>query len=162
MKCPERSATPVISMTPAGLATRFIGLKEVRGSMSNPQILSMLNLDKKWPKDDSVAWCSAFVNYVCWLLNVPRSHSLKARSWLEVGREVPSLPLARLGWDVVVLKRGRGLQPGPDVLDAPGHVGFFVVSDGDKVSVLGGNQKNKVCIAEYSRKRVLQVRRLLP
>ena len=74
-----------MDITAYDLASRFIGIKEVRGSVSNPQILSMLRLDSSWPKGDEVPWCSAFVNYPAWLLRLPRSKSLRARSWLEVG-----------------------------------------------------------------------------
>src|SRR5688500_8928758 len=86
------------------LAGRFVGIKEVPGTTANPQILAMLQLDDDWPKDDSVPWCSAFTNYIAWLLRLPRSKSLLARSWLAVG-EVVSLEDAIPGFDVVVFKR---------------------------------------------------------
>lgn len=34
------------------LAQRFVGIKEVPGSTSNPQILDMLPLYMEWPKGD--------------------------------------------------------------------------------------------------------------
>ncbi|SFL95469.1 TIGR02594 family protein [Marinobacter zhejiangensis] len=141
------------------LAQRFVGVSEVPGTTSNPQVLAMLRLDNKWPEDDSVPWCSAFTNYITWLLRLPRSKSLRARSWLLVG-EVIELDKARAGFDVVILKRGKGTQPGPDVIDAPGHVGFFAGSEGSDVLVLGGNQGDTVSIARYAKSRVLGIRRL--
>lgn len=141
------------------LAQRFVGVSEVPGTTSNPQVLAMLRLDNKWPEDDSVPWCSAFTNYITWLLRLPRSKSLRARSWLLVG-EVIELDQARAGFDVVILKRGKGTQPGPDVIDAPGHVGFFAGSEGSDVLVLGGNQGDTVSIARYAKSRVLGIRRL--
>ena len=146
-------------MTPYHLAQRFIGTTEVPGATANPQILAMLHLDGKWPKDDSVPWCSAFVNYVAWLLRLPRSKSLAARSWLGVGTPIP-LEEAMAGWDVVILQRGTGPQPGPSVLNAPGHVGFYAGRQGKDVLVLGGNQGDTVSIAPYPASRVLGVRRL--
>ena len=102
------------------VAQRYAGIKEVDGTTSNPQILAMLKLDDTWPEDDSVPWCSAFANYVAWLLRLPRSKILRARSWLLVG-EVIDLKNAESGFDVVIIfKRGSGSQPGPDVIDAPG------------------------------------------
>jgi uncharacterized protein (TIGR02594 family) len=141
------------------LAQRFVGIKEVPGTASNPQILTMLTLDDGWPDDDGVPWCSAFTNYIAWLLRLPRSKSLRARSWLNVG-EVISLEAAEPGFDVVIFKRGTGQQPGPDVIDAPGHVGFFAGIDGAKVLALGGNQGDTVSVSPYLKKNVLGVRRL--
>jgi hypothetical protein len=47
-----------MNITAFDLAQRFVGIKEIAGSVSNPQILAMLKLDDDWPKDDSVPWCS--------------------------------------------------------------------------------------------------------
>ena len=142
------------------LAQRFSGIKEVDGPTSNPQIMAMLKLDMNWPDDDEVPWCSAFMNYVCWLARLPRSKSLRARSWLEVGLAV-KLKDAVPG-DVVILQRGGGDQPGPTVIDAPGHVGFYAGWDDDQwIEVLGGNQSNTVKVSKYPVSRLLGVRRLV-
>jgi len=141
------------------LAQRFVGTQEVNGTTSNPQVLAMLRLDDAWPEDDSVPWCSAFTNYVAWLLRLPRSKSLRARSWLSVG-EVIAFENADPGFDVVIFKRGSGTQPGADVIDAPGHVGFYAGTEGTKVLVLGGNQGDSVSITAYPKSRLLGVRRL--
>lgn len=141
------------------LAQRFVGIKEVPGSTSNPHILAMLSLDAEWPKDETVPWCSGFVNYVAWLLRLPRSKSLRARSWLTVG-EVIGLPEAEAGFDIVVFKRSGNNQPGPNVIKAPGHVGFFAGIEGNKILVLGGNQNDSVNISHYPKSRLLGVRRL--
>ena len=153
------------------LAGRFIGVKEVSGPVSNAHILAMLRLDNTWVEGDETPWCSALVNYVCWLLRLPRSKSLAARSWLTVGIPI-ALESARPGFDVVILKRGEGEQPGPEVLAAPGHVGFFAglenvqrrtIGDPDtrRVLLLGGNQGDSVSVSPFSVSRVLGVRRLL-
>lgn len=141
------------------LARTFLGTREAPGAVANLQILSWLRLDNSWPTDDAVPWCSAFANYVAKLLGLPRSRDLRARSWLRVGSPVP-LAIAEEGFDVVVLARGEGPQPGPDVADAPGHVGFYCGHDAEVVRVLGGNQGDAVTIAEFPVERVLGVRRL--
>lgn len=141
------------------LAQRFVGVAEVPGAGSNAHVLAMLRLDAGWPAGDGVPWCSAFVNYVAWLLRLPRSKSLAARSWLGVGVPV-GLELAAPGFDVVVLKRGAGVQPGPEVLEAPGHVGFFAGLELDRVLILGGNQGDRVSVAGFPAADVLGVRRL--
>ena len=89
------------------LAQRFIGQRELPGTDdNNPVIMSMLHVDGAWPKDDEVPWCSGYVNYIAWLLRLPRSKSLRARSWLNVGEVVGSIEDADVGFDVVILKRG--------------------------------------------------------
>jgi uncharacterized protein (TIGR02594 family) len=151
----------MITTSAFSIARRFIGLKEVAGVASNPQILAMLRLDENWPEGDETAWCSAFVNYVAWLLRLPRSKSLTARSWLQVGIPIQLAEAAADG-DVVILQRGGGNQPGPEVIEAPGHVGFFAGYDAGRkiVQLLGGNQGNAVGIASFPAERILGIRRL--
>lgn len=140
------------------LAERFIGIEEISGQLDNPLIMAMLKLDMNWPEHDEVPWCSAFANWICWLARLPRSKNLRARSWLEVGRGIP-LKDAVVG-DIIVLKRGSGDQPGPEVIDAPGHVGFFAGHSGMFIEVLGGNQSDTVKVSRYLASRLLGVRRL--
>ena len=141
------------------MAQRFVGTKEIGGDTDNPAVMAFLKLDNSWPEHDEVPWCSAFVNYVCWLLRLPRSKSLRARSWLLVGQAI-QLGDAEPG-DVIVLNRGNGPQD-PGVIEAPGHVGFYagLGDDGDVIEVLGGNQSDGVNVARYSVERLLGVRRL--
>jgi uncharacterized protein (TIGR02594 family) len=140
------------------LAQRYSGIKEVGGAVDNPQILAMLKLDNSWPQNDEVPWCSAFANYICWLCSHPRSKDLRARSWLNIGRGIP-LEQAEPG-DIVVIKRGSGDQPGPEVIDAPGHVGFYAGMFGEFIEILGGNQGDTVKVSRYPRDRLLGIRRL--
>ena len=140
------------------LAQRYVGIEEVGGSLDNPAILAMLRLDNKWPEGDEVPWCSAFTNHICWLARLPRSKDLRARSWLTVGKGI-NLDNAEPG-DIIVLKRGRGEQPGPEVLDAPGHVGFYAGRFDGFIEILGGNQTDTVKVSRYPAKRLLGVRRL--
>jgi uncharacterized protein (TIGR02594 family) len=148
-----------VNVTAFDVAKRFLDVEEVEGMASNPLVLAMLKLDARWPKDDATPWCSAFVNFVAWLLGLPRSKSLAARSWLLVGEPI-ELFEARQSNDVVILKRGSGNQPGPAEINAPGHVGFFAGRAPGEVIVLGGNQGNQVSIQRYPSERVIGVRRL--
>lgn len=140
-----------LAVTPFELAQRFVGTKEVAGLASNPLILAMLQLDADWPKDDDVPWCSAFTNWICWLLRLPRSKSLAARSWLVIGEGIDAGE-ARVGFDVVVLRRG----------DSPlsGHVGFYAGWQDQDILLLGGNQGNGVSVAPFDADRIVSVRRL--
>lgn len=119
----------------------------------------MLREVATWPTGDDVPWCSAFANHVARMLGLARSEDLRARSWLKVGTAV-ELFEAKAENDVVILRRG-GNDAGPEVLDAPGHVGFFAGRQGPSVVlVLGGNQGDAVTIAPFHAADVLGVRRL--
>jgi len=152
-----------VSVTAYSLANTFQGLKEIPGEKNHPLIVWWLSLCGLDGHPDETPWCSAFVNGVCWLLRdwgIPRTNSARARSWLRVGIVVP-IESATKGWDVVVLKRGQGPQPGPEVLDAPGHVGFYAGrDDAGRILVLGGNQSNTVNIQPFSIADLLGIRRL--
>lgn len=140
-------------MTPYALAQRFVGeIREMPGVQHHPFIqwahmLCSLGADQP----DETPWCSSFVNAIAWVLNLPRSKSAAARSWLNVG-QVIQLRDAVAGSDVVILSRGSN--------PAQGHVGFFAGLQGDRVFVLGGNQGNEISIAPFDARDVLGVRRL--
>jgi uncharacterized protein (TIGR02594 family) len=140
------------------IAQRFVGTEEIVGTLDNPVLMAMLKLDNDWPEHDEVPWCSAFVNFVCWLVRLPRSKNLRARSWLAVGATV-ELEDAEIG-DIVILQRGSGDQPGPEVLNAPGHVGFYAGMNGNFIELLGGNQSNTVKVSLYPKSRLLAVKRI--
>lgn len=139
-------------MTAYQIAARFIGIREMKGVRHHPLIQWWLSLCKYGlDAADEVPWCSAFVNGVAWQLDLPRTQSAAARSWLDVGRAVP-LSEAQVGFDVVILERG----------DSPkaGHVGFYSAHSAQTVTLLGGNQSDAVTIQTFDRSRVIGVRRL--
>jgi hypothetical protein len=114
---------------------------------------------------DEVPWCSSFVNRLAWCLRMPRSKSAAARSWLAVGIPVSTGEAIAGANDVVILKRGTGTQPGPEVLKAPGHVGIFggyttTAAGARMVRILGGNQGDNVSVAEFPAEQVLGIRRI--
>lgn len=142
------------------VASRLIGVpKELAGVDHNdPFIVWALSLCGLTNSTDEVPWCSAFVNTIAFLCGLERSHSAAARSWLMKGAEVE--PALAMQGDVVILSRGTGPQPGPTIISAPGHVGFFASYFLEGVQVLGGNQGNSVSVATFPRDHVLGVRRL--
>lgn len=152
--------TETMCVTAFDIAERYIGQREIKGSVDNHTIMAMLKLDANWPSADEVPWCSAFLNQVAWLLRLPRSKSLLARSWLNVGRPV-ELWDADVGNDIVILKRAGDNEPGPEDTTAKGHAGFYAGQDDEFVYLLGGNQGDAVNVSGYPIERVLGVRRLI-
>lgn len=148
-------------MTLFKLAQRYVGeITEKPGAVDHPWILWALSLcGFTLNAHDEIPWCSAAVNTWAWELRLPRSKSAAARSWLQIGVAV-ELKDATADYCVVVLQRGTGEQPGPEVIAAAGHVGLFAGMAADRVLVLGGNQGNGISIESFPASRVLGVRRL--
>lgn len=127
------------------------GVKEIAGSKDNRRILKYFNeigFDGEKLHDET-AWCSAYANWVAKTAGYEHSGQLTARSWLRVGE---STATPKVG-DVVVLWR-----------ESPrswkGHVGFFIKDTRNFVYILGGNQRNMVCIKAYPKRRVLDYKSL--
>lgn len=139
------------------LASRYQGIHELPGGLDHPLIRWWLSLCGFDPASvhDEVAWCSAFVNGLAWELNLPRSKSAMAKSWLSVGRPIEATE-ATVGWDLVILNRGTDPRFG--------HVGLFAgfspTAAGTLVQVLAGNQNNQVSIEPFEVSRVAGYRRL--
>lgn len=168
-------------MNPYEFGARWIGMKEKAGPANDPFVAFVNWFAGGAPTDDE-AWCGAYMNFIAHSLGLERPElPRRARSWLDVGTVIP---VQMVGWsdvqegDVVILSRGPQPQPGPDVRDAPGHVGIYqpyptVVRGADgtrtrispgpgEILLLGGNQGDAVSIQAFLRERVLGVRRLRP
>ena len=144
------------------VASRLRDIRERDGAQHHPFIqwahsLTGLGQDAA----DEIPWCASFVSAVAFLLGLQYSRSAAARSWLNQGQAI-KLNEAEPGNDVVILKRGRAPQPGPEVTSgAPGHVGFFAgVGPDGRIMLLGGNQSDGVNTQSFDREDVLGVRRL--
>jgi len=153
---------PPVLLTPYLLAQRYVGVRELFGDKDHPLVqwwLSLCHYNLDAP--DEIPWCAAFVNGMCWELRLQRSKSAAARSWLNVGIPI-NLIDAEPGFDVVIFKRGKAPQPGPEVIAAPGHVGFYAGRDlgTGNILILGGNQGDSVSIQQFPALDVLGVRRL--
>lgn len=141
-------------MNPFDFALQFVGQKEIRGPNSNQIILEMIQEHSQNTIDDSkLAWCSIFGMKICDLLRMDRTGAtMAARSWLKVGKKIPTLE-AKQG-DVFVIDR----HGGPDWW---AHMGFFGAWDLDGNPVLcSGNYGNAVSVDPFPIKDVLGVIRV--
>ena len=131
-------------------ARREIGVVERPGRRNNtPRILEYFKLcGHDEVADDETAWCAAFVGAMLKLSGYAGTGALNARSYLSWG--VP-LEEPRLGC-VVVLKRGDSTWQG--------HVALYVGpgSRAGYIRLLGGNQSNRVSVAEFPASKVLGYR----
>ena len=136
-------------MTPYELAQKEVGTLEwAKGS--NPKVIAYYaDAGHSEVKDDAVAWCAAFVGAMIKRAGGKPTGSLAARSYLDWGVEVDRKD-ARPG-DIAVFRRGNSTWQG--------HVGFLVKDRGDKLDVLGGNQRDSVSIASQPASALLGIRR---
>ena len=130
------------------------GVIEVAGISANPRILLYLASTglkgTKLALSDETAWCSAFA---CWVMEKSGRRSPKsaaARDWLKWGRP---LLIPKPGC-IVVFDRSD-----PNNKNAA-HVAFYCGPnvDASKINVLGGNQRNRVCVAPYELSKVIGYR----
>ncbi|WGD35822.1 TIGR02594 family protein [Olleya sp. YS] len=127
------------------------GVKEVIGAKDNQRIIKyfdQIGFNGSKLKDET-AWCSAFANWVAKTAGYEYSGKLTARSWLTVGESTNQPSVG----DIVVLWRENPKS-------WKGHVGFFVKQTKSYVYILGGNQRNMVCIKAYPKSRVLDYKKL--
>jgi len=133
------------------IALSYYGQMAIEGPQTN-EVVEQFYKDAGHSeiKGDDVAWCSAFVGAILHRCGLPISGSLLARSWLDIGIETTTPELG----DLVIFWRVS-----KDSIF--GHVGFYISEDNGMVYVLGGNQKNQVCISPYSKNQILGYRQLI-
>jgi len=133
------------------VAKSQVGFEEIAGEENEPQILKYHECTDLKATDDETAWCSAFANFCVQTCGGKGTRSAAARSWLNWGRKVD---VPRPGDIVVFSSPSRG--PGS------GHVAFFVAKGVPGfITVLGGNQSDKVCYENYPTAILLGYRRSL-
>lgn len=129
------------------LAFDELGEEEELGPKTNPEIQKYFGATKYPFRDDSVdPWCAAFVSWVLETSGIKSTKSASAKSYLTWGYE---LDAPKIGC-IVVLARGND--------PAKGHVGFYTREDLITVDILGGNQKNSVCVEKFLKAHVLSYR----
>lgn len=131
------------------IALAEIGVQEVQGAADNPRIQEYIAATTLGAhQHDETPWCSAFVNWCMRRSGGVGTGRANARSWMDWGQE---LHVPRLGCVAVFSRDSAG--------PASGHVAFFVNKTTRKtLRVLGGNQGNRVCVAEYPESRLLGYR----
>ena len=128
-------------------AWSHIGLHETAGEKATPDIVEMYaKAGHPEVKSDEVAWCAAFVGACLKDAGLPNTGSLLARSYLTYGTEL-SEPKPGA---IAVFKRGSD--------PTSGHVAFVTGWGDGKIRVIGGNQRDSVCEANFAQSLVLGYR----
>lgn len=118
-------------------AWSHIGVRETAGKGATAEIVGMYaKAGHAEVQSDEVPWCAAFVGSCLKDANLPNSGSLMARSYLEYGTKIDEPKIGA----IAVFKRGA---------PPSGHVAFVTGWGAGNIRVLGGNQGDKVCEANY-------------
>lgn len=126
------------------IAEKEMGVKEIAGADDNPRVLEYHATTTLRATDDSVPWCSSFVNWCMQQAGYKGTNSARALSWQEWGSEcIDFVP----NGSVVVMRRKGG-----------GHVGFKVGQDVFYTYVLGGNQGDEVNIRKFANSQIVAYR----
>ena len=147
--CKTTSSSAAIYV--AGL--KYLCTKEIPGRKTNALIAGWIKESADWlDRDDSkTAWCGCFSGHLGMVTatGAPRAH-YRARNWLDWGRPIDhENPAAWQQGDTVIMSRSGGH-----------HVCLFsALTSKTSAQFLGGNQDDKVSIAEYPLSRVIGVRR---
>jgi len=124
------------------IAKGELGTHEVRGG-ENPRIIEYHSATTLKAKEDEISWCSSFVNWVLKKAGYKITGSAAARSWLQYG------PVSKVFKKHAIVVFKRGTSPWQ------GHVAFAIADKGTHIKVLGGNQSDQVCYAQYPKANVL-------
>lgn len=129
------------------LAWAELGQSEVKGALANPRIKAMF-ADAGHPEttSDEVPWCAAFVGAMLKRSGCEPTGSLMARSYLAWG--VP-LDEPREG-AIAVFKRTSD----PSL----GHVGYVLSATEDRITIISGNDGNRVQVRDYPRADLIGLR----
>lgn len=135
------------------IARSYVGLKEIKGVRHNPTILGWLrdfakNIGRWGKSRDETPWCAVFVSHCLEAAGYASTRHAQAVSYKTYGRASKPNQGA-----IVVIRRKR--RKGPNVTGS-GRGGYHVMFL-DKftkyyIKGWGGNQKNSVSYAAYSKR----------
>lgn len=129
------------------LAWAELGQSEVKGPLANPRIRAMFaDAGHPYTTSDEVPWCAAFVGAMLQRAECRPTGSLSARSYLSWGE---SLDTPREG-AVAVFRRTSD--------PASGHVGFVLAATEDRITIISGNDGDRVQVRDYPRADLIGLR----
>lgn len=129
-------------------AIKYVGMKEVSGIQSNPQIVEWWKEIHASYTDDSVPWCAAFVGGCLEEADIVSTRSATARSYETYGVELagPAVGAIAVFWR-------------DSLASGHGHVGFVAGRDeSGNLIILSGNKGDSVCYALFTEERLLGYR----
>ncbi len=141
---PKKTAPPVIvtQMAPwYDVALAELGITEIsEANKHNKRIIEYHSTTTLGAKTDEIPWCSSFVNWVMAQSGIKGTDNALAKSWATWGLEV-KIPFKGA---VTVIKRKNKNSDKSTGSSTGYHVGFYQSATSGIITLLGGNQSNKV------------------
>lgn len=126
--------------------------REITGVRSNARIVGYHATTSLRATDDSVPWCSSFVNWALTVRGYRGTNDARAISWTERPDLFRTLLYPRLGCVVVV--RHRGARDTSTGSASGNHVALYLRGTSAGVpptlTLLGGNQGDSVSLATFA------------
>jgi len=119
-------------------------LADVDYKVKDPKTGKKVSSGKKMGEVDETPWCGCFVNWCLIKAGQPRGPSARAKDWLDYGTKITT---PRLGAIAVVYHPPGASTAG--TTSSGFHVAFHIDGVGDRLTLLGGNQGNKVSERSY-------------
>lgn len=122
----------------------------------NPRILDYFKAIKFTGATPTTHWCGAFVGFCL-------HESGNAEAAASIPKSGPALAATWKGWGEQISSHATNIPAGAVVVlssveaDTSGHVGFFVRGNVNSVTLLGGNQSNRVKESTFPRNQVVHV-----
>lgn len=140
---------------------KLLGIKEIKGDKSNPEILKFaeeIGVAHIY-KNDDVSWCAVSHNAIAKRAGKKISYKdpydyLRALSFRKNGIEVNVDD-----WDIVSI--GDAMFSDTLIFKRPGggHIGMYIGESGTHYYVMGGNQNNEYSFTRIAKERLVAVRR---
>ena len=127
------------------LARAELGTVEIPGPRSNPKVVQYYLDVVGMGMADAVPWCAAFVGAMLTRAGEKSTGSLMARSYQKYGNKCAAKAGAIAVWP-------RGRSP------VFGHVNFVESVDGNRLTCIGGNQRDAVTRAPYDKRNAVVFR----
>ena len=125
------------------LARKELGVSE----KNNPdRILHYNDFTNLRARNVHTPWCSSFLNFIVSSAGCISTRSAAAKSWLTWGEEIEE-PIRGC---IAVLKRTEDPRFG--------HTGLFNFQNGNLINILGGDQDESVCYANFSASKLISYR----
>ena len=149
---PAKADGPSVDASLSGFGDRhaiYVKAKSFEGMQEHKNRKQLKNFMKVDPVQ--IPWCAAFVGAVLKTFGLPTTNSLTAMSYAKYKKETKKPEKG----DIVVIRRNGG---------SGAHVGFFngFKNGGKTVSILGGNQSNKVKVTDVPTSIVISYRKVEP
>jgi uncharacterized protein (TIGR02594 family) len=121
------------------------GVSEIKGNQHNRRIIEYHAATGLAAKEDEVAWCASFVNWCLKQAGVQGNNSARAKDFGTWGR---GLETPRYGCIVHLHRTPKGVDSRTGS-SSGNHVAFFISQTATHITLLGGNQGNRVRESSY-------------